>query len=253
VKTGTTHLCCGLLLLTLSTAVLAQDSLTARIPVAIAAGEYAEAETLVSEAFKIGLISSATAAAYRREVQQARERAAANKNKPGPDWIPPPHPSEPTLEPDKDTQEEQGRIYVTYTKFNKNTHRYYSGRTSMVVDRNKPLSPQALKAIELRDANHHLDENDEPNDPAFGPARMDKSDIGTAVDYSDRYRDAAYLRIRGREQQLIDSFGGAWSDTGKPYKTENAVRGVAKDNPQGRSFYDAATSYWGKKSDYTGY
>lgn len=68
-----------------------------------------------------------------------------------------------------------------------------------------------------------------------------------AVDYKLRYNDKAYLRIRGREQMLIDSFGGAWSDTGKPYKTENKIRGVAKESRDGRRFYEAAKDYWGNK------
>ena len=58
---------------------------------------------------------------------------------------------------------------------------------------------------------------------------------------------------REREQQLIDFFGGARSDTGEPYRTENAVRGVAKENPQGRRFHAAATELWGQLHPYTGY
>jgi RHS repeat-associated protein len=160
----------------------------------------------------------------------------------------------PVPKTDKEEEEKElGRIYVTYTKFNKETQQYYSGRTSMVVDLKKPLRPQALLAVELRDANHHVDENDDPKDPAFDPARLDRFDVGTAVNYENRYRDAAYWRIRGREQQLIDSFGGARSDTGKPYRTENAVRGVGKENPRGRQFHDAATAKWGQRHPYTGY
>ena len=51
----------------------------------------------------------------------------------------------------------------------------------------------------------------------------------------------------------MDSLGGARSDTGAPYQTENAVRGVAKDNPRGRRFHAAATELWGELSPYTGY
>ena len=60
-------------------------------------------------------------------------------------------------------------------------------------------------------------------------------------------------RIRGREQQLMDSLGCARSDTGAPCQTENAVRGVAKDNPRGRLFHTSATELWGELSPYTGY
>lgn len=265
-KKGTLRIFC-LLLLTLSTSVLAQDSLTQRIPVVIAAGEYAEAEVLITEAVKTGVISAAAAAAYRGSIQQARERSAAKpegktspqqspKDKPGPDRISP-FPYEPDSGPDKDAKEKQGRIYVTYTKLNMKTRRYYSGRTSMVINLDKPLFPQARKAVDARDSTHHIDidENDEPQGPAFQGAEIDRFDVGTAVNYENRYRDIAYLRIRGREQQLIDFYGDAQSDTrkaGVPDRTENAVRAVAQDHQLGRQFHEAATAQWGMLAPYTG-
>lgn len=159
----------------------------------------------------------------------------------------------PSAEPGGDTSKKRGRIYVTYTKLNKNTHRYYLGRTSMVVDLTKPLDIQAFLAVASRDMNHHIDEDDEPKDAVFEFAKVDEFDVGAAIDYGRRYDDTAYWRIRGREQQLIDSHGGAQSDTGKPYRTENVVRGVAKDNPRGRLFHEAATDRWGQLHPYTGY
>jgi hypothetical protein len=83
--------------------------------------------------------------------------------------------------------------------------------------------------------------------PGVKPDKSDKKRRGRIYD------DVAYWRIRGREQQLIDSLGGARSDTGEPYRTENAVRGVAKDNPRGRRFHDAATELWGLLHPHTGY
>ncbi len=145
-----------------------------------------------------------------------------------------------------------GRIYAIYTKFNPRTNRSYSGRTSMVIDLHKPLRPQAEKAIGSRDSTHHVDENDEPKIPGFREAVLDEFDVGTAVNYANRYSDVAYWRLRGREQQLIDFFGGAQSDTREPYRTENVMRGVAKDNPLGRLFHDAATKKWGQLHPYTG-
>ena len=146
----------------------------------------------------------------------------------------------------------RGRIYATYTKFNPQTGRYYSGRTSMVIDLNKPFRPQALAAVNARDSNHHIDENDEPKGPGFRPAVLDQFDAGTSVSYANRYSDIAYWRIRGREQQLMDSLGGAQSETQQPNRTENVQRGVAKDNPLGRLFHDAATKQWGQLHPYTG-
>ena len=169
-----------------------------------------------------------------------------------PDVAPPPG-AAPRSKPDESTGRRLGRIYVTYTKLNKMTHRYYAGRTSMIVDLTQSLALQAIAAVLLRDRNHHLDENAEPGGAMFGLAQTDRFDVGTAVDYSRRYDDVAYWRIRGREQQLIDSLGGARSDTGEPYRTDNAVRGVAKENPQGRRFHTAATELWGLLHPYTGY
>jgi hypothetical protein len=132
-------------------------------------------------------------------------------------------------------------------------HRYYSGRTSMVVDLTKSLEFQAWLAVAVRDMNHHIDEDNEPRDVVFAPPEVDVFDVGAAIDYGARYEDVAYWRVRGREQQLMDSHGGAQSDTGKPYRTENVVRGVAKDNPWGRRFHDAATERWGQRYPYTGH
>jgi hypothetical protein len=171
-------------------------------------------------------------------------------------WVQGQYPSpgaSPRSRPRTNDKKRLGRIYVTYTKFNQSAHRYYAGRTSMIVDLTKSLPLQAVLAVLLRDQNHHMDENAEPQDDVFAAAEVDRFDAGNAVDYSQRYEDVAYWRIRGREQQLIDFHGGAHSDTGNPYKTENAVRGVAKGNPWGRRFHDAATKLWGQLHPYTGY
>ncbi|HYO58032.1 hypothetical protein [Archangium sp.] len=177
--------------------------------------------------------------------------ARTSEMKPVSKPLAPPAPG-PTPEVEKDRDKKnRGRIYATYTKLNMKTGRYYSGRTSMVIDLSKPLDVQAEQAVDTRDSNHHIDENDEPRTSGFLPAVLDKFDVGTAVDYAKRYSDAAYWRIRGREQQLIDSFGGAQFDTREPYRTENVKRGVAKDNPLGRLFHDAATKQWGQLYPYT--
>ncbi|ATB41049.1 hypothetical protein CYFUS_006511 [Cystobacter fuscus] len=86
----------------------------------------------------------------------------------------------------------------------------------------------------------------------FLPAVRDEFDIGTAVNYANRYGDVAYWWIRGGEQQLMDFHGGAQSDNQAPHRTENVQRGVAKDNPLGRLFHDAATKHWGQLYPYTG-
>ncbi|ATB39839.1 hypothetical protein CYFUS_005287 [Cystobacter fuscus] len=159
----------------------------------------------------------------------------------------------PDAESARESKKKRGRLYATYRKRNETTNLYYSGRTSMVVDLSLPLDLQAQWAIKLRDMNHHVDENKDPSGVSFDDAQLDVFDLGAAIDYDQRYDDPAYWRIRGREQQLIDFSGGARSDTGKPHRTENVVRAVAKDNPRGRRFHDAATIRWGELHRYTGY
>ncbi|MFE8605543.1 hypothetical protein [Archangium violaceum] len=159
----------------------------------------------------------------------------------------------PDAESAKESKKKRGRLYATYRKLNEATNLYYSGRTSTVVDLSLPLDLQAQVAIKLRDMNHHVDENKDPSGVSFNDAQLDVFDIGAAIDYEQRYDDPAYWRIRGREQQLIDFSGGAQSDTGKPDRTENIVRAVAKDNPRGRRFHDAATIRWSELHRYTGY
>jgi RHS repeat-associated protein len=185
---------------------------------------------------------------------------------PFPDPGPEPQPK-PKEDEDEKKRPRPGRIYVTYTKYNSKTGRYYSGRTSAVIDLNKPWAPQAEAAVRARDANHHIDEDDEPKDPAFGPAQVDKYAVGFAVDYGERYRDVGYLAIRGREQQLIDYYGakkagdlgiknfkgGAKSDTDPGQQlTENNVRGVAKDNVLGEVFHAASNLKFGPLAAFTG-
>jgi hypothetical protein len=262
-KTSAKRLFCCSLLVTLSTAALAGDSFTARIPAAIATGNYAEAEVLIAEAVKIGIITTVAAESYRKSIRQVQERSAPSEPKSGtppqqspekklgPDWVPPPHPSE----PERDRREKRGRIYVTYTKLNKKTGRYYSGRTSMVIHMDKPYRPQAESAVRARDSNHHVDESDEPRGSGFLGAEIGRFDVGTAADYEHRFDDVAYIRVRGREQQLIDFYGGAQSDTrrkGEPDRTENVVRAVARDHKLGRQFHEAASGKWGMLAGYTG-
>jgi hypothetical protein len=180
--------------------------------------------------------------------------------------VPDPLP-EPAPDKEEKKQPKPGRVYATYTKYNKQTGRYYSGRTSAVIDLNLPWRPQAVAAVQARDLNHHIDENDEPTDPNFGPADLDQFSVGYAVNYAQRYRDVGYSAIRGREQQLIDYYGqkratelgltdfrgGAQSDTkpGTPL-TENTIRAVSKDNPLGEVFHAAANLAFGVLAPFTG-
>ncbi len=106
--------------------------------------------------------------------------------------------------------------------------------------------------LETRDQNHHVnsDENDDEPKAGYGPANLDVYAVGSkGVNYSNRYQDLAYWEIRGREQQLIDKYGGSKSDEGT---SGNTIRGVGKDNINGRAFHVAASMRWGELSPYTG-
>lgn len=188
---------------------------------------------------------------------------------PIPEPLPAPEPApkgKPKEKPDEERKRRPGRVYVTYTKYNKKTKLTYSGRTSAVIDLNKPWAPQADAAVAIRDRNHHIDENDEPDDPDFEGAKRDQFAVGYAVTYEQRYRDVAYLAIRGREQQMIDYHGkqksdelklkgftgGAKTDAPNPRLTENNVRGVGKDNPIRHRFHAASDLAFGNKAAFTG-
>jgi hypothetical protein len=164
-------------------------------------------------------------------------------------------------------EKQPGRVYATYTRYNRTTGRYYSGRTSAVIDLNQDWERQARAAVRARNGDRDPDQEPDPTGREFGRAVLDKYAVGRAVDYRERYRDLGYLAIRGREQQLIDYHGarrakargiadfdgGARSDTdpGEPL-TENKIRAVARDNPMGELFHEAANLHFGELAPYIG-
>ena len=107
------------------------------------------------------------------------------------------------------------KTYQTYTKTNPETEEVYSGRTSGTG------TPE--ENIYNRDRNHHM------NDKGFGPAVLDQS--------SDNY-----AAIRGREQMLIDSNGGAKSTGGT---SGNAINGISSNNPKRDYYIESARGEFG--------
>jgi hypothetical protein len=193
---------------------------------------------------------------------------AAREMRSQPFPIPPPVPVPVPGEEPRRRPRVEGRIYVTYTRYNSATGLTYSGRTSAIIDVNLPWGPQAALAVATREANHHIDERADPTALSFLPARVDQYAVGYAVDYAERYRDVAYIAIRGREQQLIDHHGsiratalgttstfrgGSWTDSNPgAHLTENDVRGVARDNELGRVFHAASDLAFRPLAPYTG-
>ncbi len=78
----------------------------------------------------------------------------------------------------------------------------------------------------------------------FGPAVIDKVATG----------EIGEKAIRGREQQMIDFYGGALSDSARRPDaiSANRIRGVDKNNPRGREYHEAANALFGEKYKYTG-
>lgn len=118
-------------------------------------------------------------------------------------------------------QDANTRTYVTYTLTD--GVRTYAGRTSGFGP------PEQL--VMGRFAGHHM------RSLGYGNPQVDRW----------AYGKGAYDAIRGREQQLIDSFGGIGSPT-----SGNAIRGVSKWNPAGRPYWNASNEMFGPLAPYTG-
>ena len=56
------------------------------------------------------------------------------------------------------------------------------------------------------------------------------------------------IAIRGREQQLIDFYGGVGSR-----RVANVIRGVSKYNPAGRVYHETSNLLFGNIAPYTGF
>ena len=119
---------------------------------------------------------------------------------------------------------ESARTFATYTRTHPDTGQTYSGRVSGYA------SPEVL--VSRRQYTH--------------PRRLSQFDDAVV----DRSCSGCRVSVRGREQQLIDHHGGAQSGGGT---SANINRGVARDNPLGRSYHHASNSRWGELHPYTGY
>ncbi len=123
------------------------------------------------------------------------------------------------------------RVYITYVAYNPHSNEYYCGRTSGFKVPGEILDDR-LKT-------HHAV-------PRGYIVNVDKSIQGYPV---------GYWAIRGREQQLIDYYGGAMLDSERRpnSKCVNKIRGVAKSNPMGYLYHWLSSLAWGEKYPYTGY
>ena len=108
------------------------------------------------------------------------------------------------------------KTFQTYTRTNPTTGEVYSGRTSGTG------TPQ--QNLDVRNASSPL------NDQGFNNAVLDRSSSNAGA-------------IRGREQQLIDQFGGARSQGGN---SANKINGVSPNNPNGSGYLGDSLREFGK-------
>jgi hypothetical protein len=128
-------------------------------------------------------------------------------------------------------------IYVTYTKTNLLAAQTFNapgsppiikpGRVYVGRSRGK-ISPDRI--VKIRDGGHG-----ELKSEGFGKACLDQAFISTKM-LADRQNDPSYRTIRGREQNIIEKFGGTIHDYQKAYKSiagtrsRNLINGIAKNN-----------------------
>ncbi len=128
--------------------------------------------------------------------------------------------------------------YVTYTKTRLNkdgTNTVYSGRTSGLA------TESAADIVKRRDKQHKAYNI---NLRGYQDAEVDQESVGSKKNSIAKYQ------IRGREQQLIDSNGGAIRDNNGT--SGNIIRGVSKYNRRGGLYHIAATKRWGLLHPFTG-
>ncbi|WP_461633110.1 hypothetical protein [Labilibaculum euxinus] len=121
-------------------------------------------------------------------------------------------------------QEPQNYSYVVYIKTHSSGN-VYVGRSSGTG------TPDQV--VKRRDASHHM------NALGYGPAVVHSAlmNVGSLI---------GYPAMRGREQQVIDFYGGV-ANTG------NSIRGVSPYNPLGKVYWGASNLSFGPLMPYNGY
>ncbi|MBP6740219.1 MAG: hypothetical protein KA146_09510 [Leptospiraceae bacterium] len=116
------------------------------------------------------------------------------------------------------------RLYLTYIKPNQDTGQVYSGKASGLDDESLTQEELADKILNKRDSSHHK------NEDGFDRAILD------VVSYD---ADA----VRGREQDLIEYYGGAQSEGGD---SGNFLNGISKRNKKRNEYREASKKLFGK-------
>lgn len=115
------------------------------------------------------------------------------------------------------------RLFVTYTKRNKETGEVYSGRASGKISDDAINDDLAEQILAKRDSSHHK------NEEGFDFAKLDVYSLDS---------DAT----RGREQMLIEHFGGAQSEGGS---SGNKLNSISHRNKKRDDYLEAARKIFG--------
>ncbi len=128
--------------------------------------------------------------------------------------------------------------YITYTKT-----KVENGKTLVYVGHTAGYGPDPYTALHMArpDKSHHMTKK------GYGPAQLDTF-LPATLPPDDYMADPSYWAMRGREQQMIDHYGGAKRD---PSRSPNSVsgnsyRGVRKDNLMGPPITGPRHSHSGK-------
>jgi len=120
------------------------------------------------------------------------------------------------------------RVNCTYQKFNPSSNRTYYGRTSGKAG----VSCEA--AVDRRNASHTF---------------LNRNGFLAAVKRDEATGLGSYFAVRGREQQLMDS----WMVDGRTINNlANRLRGVARLNPLACTYHSLSNLRFGPLSPYTG-
>ena len=122
----------------------------------------------------------------------------------------------------------QARTNITYVATHPTTGKKYSGRASGYL-----MSPDAVLARRWAGHARRLE--------GYGYPTIDKTITGD-------YGSVGWGATRGREQQLIDSFGGVGNEA-----VGNRIRAVSKKNMLGRTYHNLSNAAFGPLHAYTGY
>ncbi len=112
------------------------------------------------------------------------------------------------------------KLYVTYTKKNKHTDEVYSGMASGEFTNSQEDSD---RIVSRRDKYHHK------NKDGYDKANLDQESLDKEA-------------IRGREQMLIEHFGGAKSEDGSSGNSRNSI---ARNNEKRTQYINAALKLFG--------